>query len=161
MSNKGTLRIDGDGEIDALLAKLPVLVVSKGGPTDKAMRKAGAIVRTRARQIAPDSRKTGTRDKQSAKSKAIWQNKLKNNIKSKLVKYPTTSVAIVGATTDANQAHSMQEIPRKHVLWGTSRTRQYRIARNWITKAADETKAQQDAAIGQALREEIDKHMKG
>ena len=165
MSNKVSLSIKGDKELEQLLAQLPILVVSSGGPTDKSMRKAGAIVRTRAKQLAPRSNKNpngNSRDKQSAKARRTWSRKLSETIRSKVVKYPTTSVAIVGPKSpEGNMANFMQEKPRRLVLWGkATMTKPYRIARNWITQAFDETKSQQDTAIRQVLRQEIDKHMK-
>jgi hypothetical protein len=163
MANKVTVSATGDKELEALLAQLPVLVVAKGGPTDKAVRKAGAIVRTRARQLVPRGRKTGTRKKQSKKSKAIWDRELHTQVASKVVRYPKHSVAVIGAKSPyGNHANFNQEKPRKLVLWGkATRVNPYRALRNWITQAFDETRSQQHTAMTQVLRKEIDENMRG
>ncbi len=54
--------------LDQLLARIPTLVRATGGPLDRAVSKAGTVVKRRAVQLAPDSKDTGSREKQSAKS---------------------------------------------------------------------------------------------
>lgn len=154
-------QINGDAEIDALLAKIPKLVVAAGGPLDRAVGKAGTVIAKRARQIAPNSKRSGTEKKQSAKSKAKWKDEVRRNIKSVVRKYSGVAVAVVGAThPEGNAAHFMQEKPRKHVLWG-KKTVTYRIARNWITQAFDETKSEQQSAMATSLKDDLDKVMRG
>jgi hypothetical protein len=159
------IEIKGDQEIVALLERLPKLVVSAGGPMDRAVGKAATIVAKRARQIAPDSRKNAKgnpRDKQSKKSKGIWGSKLKQKIKQKIIRYPTTAWAVVGAQNPhGNMAHFMQEKPRRHVLWGkATAVKQFRIERNWITQAFDETKSEQQSAMKSSLQADIDANMR-
>lgn len=158
MANSATLRVEGSDKLDAMLAQLVMLVVAGGGPLDKAVRKAANIVTTRARQLAPDSAKTGSRDKQSKKSKQIWTGKLKRLIRSKVIKYERSSWAVVGPKSrEGNMSHFQQEKPRRMVLWGKSTmVAQYRIERNWITQAFDETKNEQVAAMEASIKADID-----
>lgn len=158
-----TVTTKGDKELDNLLRKLPVLVVSSGGPTDKAVRAAGAIVRDRAKALAPDSKRTGSRAKQSAKAKRIWTGKLRRLVRSRIRRYPKHSVAIIGPKNpEGNMAHFMKEQGRRHVLWGkATRVQQYRVARNWITQAFDETRTQQNAAMVASLKKSIAENMRG
>jgi hypothetical protein len=165
LANKITLKIEGEKEVLDLLARLPALVVSAGGPIDRAVTKASQIVAKRARQLAPDSRKNpngNPRDKQSKKSRGIWGSKLNRKIKYKLIRYSSGAWSVVGAQSpDGNMAHFSQEKPRRMVLWGKATLiRQFRIERNWITKAFDETKAEQLAAIKASLVSDINANMK-
>lgn len=161
-ANKATVDARDLEGLDEILKQMPLLLVATGGPLDKAVAKGGTVVARRARQLAPDSRKTGSRDRQSAKSKGIWKNRLRSNIKTKNIKYPTASISIVGPTRDVNQAHFMQEKPRRHVLWGKSTMiKMYRIARDWIVQAFDETKSQQQSAMMASLQSDLDKVMRG
>lgn len=152
----------GAEEIDALLAKIPALLLAKGGPSDKAVRAAGMVVSKRARKLAPVSKRTGTEKKQSKQSKADWPHEVRREIGVKVAKYPTTSLAVVGAKhPNGNAAHFMQEQPRRHVLWGKSTAvRRFRVQRNWITQAFDETGAEQQSAVVAVLKTEVDKIMK-
>jgi hypothetical protein len=161
-TNKVTVKIEGAESLISLLERLPKLVVMAGGPMDRAVRKASTIVAARARQVAPDSSKTGTRDKQSKKTKAKWPNKIKRTIKTKLIKYDKSVLGIIGPKSpEGNAAHFMQEKPRRHVLWGkATMIRQFRIERNWITKAFDETKEQQMSAMEASLKADIDANMR-
>jgi hypothetical protein len=157
--------ITGDKEVLALLERLPKLVVSSGGPIDKAVRKASTIVAKRARQLAPDSKKNpegNSREKQSDKSKGIWQKKLKETIRHRIIKYDTATWAVVGPKNpEGNMANFIQEKPRRHVLWGKATAiKQFRDTRNWITKAFDETKGEQLSAVQASLKSDIDANMK-
>lgn len=140
-----------------------MLVVAAGGPLDRAVRKAANVVAVRARQLAPDGDKSGSRAKQSKKTRAKWGGKLKRTIRVKLLKYDRASWAVVGPKSpEGNMAHFMQEKPRRHVLWGkTTSVQKYRIERNWITRAFDETKAQQLSAMEASLKKDIDANMRG
>lgn len=147
----------------ALLDSLPRLVVSAGGPIDKAVEKAAKVVERRARALAPDSRDTGSREKQSKKSRSVWGSKLKQLLRTKVVKYSMATWAIVGPKSpEGNFANFMQEKPRKHVIWGkASMIRQYRIQRDWILQAYDETRSEQLSVMENSLRQSIDANMKG
>lgn len=156
-ANKATVTVSGDKELQALLNRLPALVVAAGGPTDRAVSRAATIVARRARQLAPNSKKSGTEKKMSQKARAKWPVDVRNTIRTKVIKYPNNSVAIIGPKSpDGNAAHFGQEKPRRHVLWG-KRTQIYRIARNWITRAFDETKGEQQTAMKRSLQADIDK----
>jgi hypothetical protein len=161
------VRVDvtGDAEVIALLERLPKLIVASGGPLDRAVTKASQVVAKRARQLAPDSKKnarSNPRDKQSKKSKQIWGSKLKTTIRYKIIRYDTGTWAVVGPRSpDGNASHFMQEKPRRHVLWGkTTAVSRFRIERNWITRAFDETKSEQLAAIRSSLKTDIDENMR-
>lgn len=145
-----------------MLGRLPRLVVSEGGPLDRAVQAPCNIVAKRARQLAPDSRKTGTKNKQSAKTKGKWPVRLKTTIRSKVIRYPNGAWGIVGPKSpEGNSAHFMQEKPRRHVLWGKATLiKQYRIERNWITQAFDETKSEQLSAMEASLKRDIDDNMR-
>lgn len=159
MANELKVSISGEEKILALLDQLPALVAAQGGPVDRAITQAGDLIVVRAKELAPDSKLTGSRNKQSKKSREIWSKKLRNTIRKKIVKYPKTTVAIVGPKSpEGNMAHFMQEDVRRHVLWGNeNNVRTYRIQRNWITQAFDETRSEQLKVIEDVLRDEIDK----
>lgn len=159
------VEITGDREILALLERLPKLVVAAGGPLDRAVTKASKIVSKRAQQLAPDSAKNAkgnTRDKQSKKSRGIWSNKLKRTIKYKIIRYDTAAWAVIGPRSPVgNMAHFLQETPRRHVLWGkATAVAKYRIERNFMTRAFDETKGEQLSAIKDSLQSDIDANMR-
>lgn len=147
----------------AMLDKFPPLVLARGGPLDNAVRKASNVIAKRARQLAPNSSKTGTKNKQSKKSRAIWSHQVRKMVRTKVFRKPQAAVGIVGPKApEGNAAHFLQETPRKHVLWGkATRVKRLRIARNWITQAFDETKSQQFDAMAVSLRADMDKVMRG
>lgn len=149
--------------IDTLLASMPTLLLATGGPMDRAVGKAGNVVAKRARALAPNSRKSGTKQKQSAKAKSIWNKQVRSMIRSVVRRYPQTALAVIGPKApEGNAAHFGQEKPRKHVLWGKSTSlKPYRVARDWIVQAFDETKSEQLAALEQSLRSDMDGVMRG
>ena len=161
MADSATLTLSGFDELEAMLAKLPVLIVAAGGPTDRAVTKAAKIVQQRAIQLVPDSDKTGSRSKQSKKTKQIWTGKLKRLIRTKLIRYERSSWAVVGPKSrEGNMSHFQQEKPRRLVLWGKSTmVAQYRIDRNRITQAFDETKNQQLSAMKESITADINQIM--
>lgn len=148
--------------IMAMLESLPKLLLSSGGPVDRDVQAGLKPIARRARQIAPDSRKTGTRDKQSKSSKAKWPERLRAQIRMKVIKHENGAWGIAGPRSpQGNVAHFMQEKPRRLVLWGkATMIRKYRIEKNWITQAADETKAEQLSAMETSLKTDIDASMR-
>lgn len=163
MANSATLTLSGFDELEALLTQLPVLVVAAGGPTDRAVTKAAKIVQERAIQLVPDSDKTKSRDRQSKKTKQIWTGKLKRLIRTKLIRYENSIWAVVGPKSrEGNMSHFQQEKPRRLVLWGKSTmVAQYRIERNRITQAFDETKDQQLSAMKDSIAADINSMVGG
>lgn len=148
--------------LDDLLGQIPTLIRATGGPLDRAVSKAGTVVKRRAVQLAPDSRDTGSREKQSAKSRKIWTRKLRTTITKKTVRFANIAIAIVGPKNpEGNAAHFKQEKPRKAKMWGRDLGYTLRITRDWIVQAFDETKSEQNAAMQASLREDIDKVMRG
>lgn len=158
-----TIDVRGEDSVLALLEQLPKLVVSEGGTLDRAARKAANIVARRQRQLAPDSRKTGSRDKQSKKTKAKWNVKLNTTIRTKIIKYPNGVWAVVGPKSpEGNAAHFQQEKPRRNVLWGkATQIKQIRLERNWNVQAFEETKSEQLSAMEASLKQDIDANMRG
>lgn len=161
-ATKISIDIRGEESIVALLEQLPKLIVSEGGALDRAAQKATNIVARRQRQLAPDSKKTGSRDKQSKKTKAAWNVKLKTTIRTKIIRYPNGVWAVVGPKSpEGNTAHFMQEKPRRNVLWGkVTQIKQIRLERNWNVQAFDETKAEQLSAMEASLKQDIDANMR-
>ncbi len=157
-----TIDIRGEESVLALLEQLPKLVVSEGGALDRAAQKAANIVARRQRQLAPDSKKTGSRDKQSKKTKAAWNVKLKTTIRTKIIRYPNGVWAVVGPKSpEGNTAHFQQEKPRRNVLWGkVTQIKQIRLERNWNVQAFDETKSEQLSAMEASLKQDIDANMR-
>jgi hypothetical protein len=157
-----TVSIDGDDRVLGLLEQLPKSVLFVGGPLDKAVQAALNIIARRARQLAPRSNKTGTRFKMSKKSRAKWMVEMRSTIRTKVVKLEFGRWGIVGPKNpQGNAAHFMQEKPRRHVLWGkATMIKKYRIERNWITQAYDETASEQQTAIYESLKQSIDSDMR-
>lgn len=158
MANSATITFEGSDKLDQLLGQLPKLVLAAGGPIDRAVSKASKIVQQRAVELAPDSDKTGTRKGQSKKSKAIWTGKLKRLIRVKLVRYQNATWSVVGPKSqEGNMSHFQQVKPRRLVLWGkATMVKQFRLERNWITQAFDETKQQQLSAMEESIKADID-----
>jgi hypothetical protein len=117
----------------------------------------------RARSLVPQSRKTGSRKKQSKKSQAQWPETLLRQLRVKSKKYATASFAVVGPKSpEGNMANFVQGKPRRHVLWGkSSQVARYRYQRNWMLQASDESRSEMLAAMKASLISDIDKHMKG
>lgn len=157
------MTVRGDAEVIALLGRLPKLVVMAGGPADRAMSAATTVLQRQAQAIAPDSRATGSKRKQSKKSKAIWKHKLKTKIRKKLIRYPDGVYGLVGPKSpEGNAAHFVSGKPRRHVLWGkTTRVAMYRYQRNWMLQAFDESRSGQLAAMRSVLIMEINQQMRG
>lgn len=158
-----TIETTGSQSVLHLLEQLPKLVVSEGGALDRAVKAAANIIAKRERQLAPDSRKTGSRDSQSKKAKAKWPVRLNKTIRSRIIKYPTASWGFIGPKSpEGNSAFFMQTKPRRHVLWGkATMIKKYRIERNWITQSYDETKSEQLSAMEASLKQDIDANMRG
>lgn len=163
MAVRVELDMRGDRELLNLLERLPKLVVAAGGPTDRAVRAGANVVAKRARQLAPSSKKTGTRRLQSLKSRKIWSETLREQIKVKLVKYPNSSYAVIGPKSpQGNMSYFVSGKERRHVLWGkATAVAMYRYKRNWMLQASDETKSQQLSAMRKSLTKDIDAQMKG
>lgn len=154
-----TLKLEGFDRLEGLLTKLPVLVAASGGPMDRAVKQAAKIVADKAIELAPDGDKSGTRKKQSKKSRQIWTGKLRRLVRVKLIRYDNGGAwAVVGPKSlEGNMSHFQQEKGRRLVLWGKSTmVARYRIQRNWITKAFDETKTQQVAAMEASIKADIE-----
>jgi hypothetical protein len=144
----------------AMFEQLPQKLQSKGGPADRAVGTAAEIGRNRIAQTAPSSAETGSRKNQSKKSRQAWPETLRDQIRTKVVYYPRP-VAIIGAQyPKGNVAHFLQTRRRRHVLWGkASAVRGYRMTRNWIVRAMDETRSQQVHAMEIELRIGLNKVM--
>jgi ribosomal protein L18 len=163
MSNKLQITVNGDAEVIALLDKLPKLLVLSGGPADRAMKAATTVLQDRAIAIAPDSRSTGSRKKQSKKSKAIWKGKLNQKIRKKLIRHQSGVYGLVGPKSpEGNMANFVSGKQRRLVLWGKStRVVVYRYQRNWMLQAFDESRDQQLTAMRRTLKTELDQQWRG
>lgn len=157
------------GRIDRVLQKLPVEV--QFSAYDKALRPAARVVVKRAEQLAPRSSQTGTRDKMSSKSKAIWSpiptaklfviKVLKGR---KAAKVNTDPYAMVGPKfpegNKANFVHPMKKRTKRQVYWGKSSKVGTTLKDNdFLKRAADETRAQQLRAFLRALIPDVRKRM--
>lgn len=162
MATKITLDVSGEKEVLALLDRLPKLVVAAGGPTDRALKSSMTVLQRKAIALAPDSRRTGTRQKQSKASRKIWHGTLRKLIRTKLIRYQTGAYGLVGPKSpEGNMANFVNGVPRRMVLWGkVTRVAMYRYTRNWLVQANDESRAEQLSAIQTSLTKDIDKIMR-
>lgn len=162
MANQMQITVNGDATVMALLDKLPKLLVSAGGPADRAMKAATTVLQQRAVSVAPDSRTTGSRKKQSKKSKAIWTGKLNQKIRKKIIRFQTGVFGLVGPKSpEGNMAHFVNGKSRLLVLWGKStRVAKYRYERNWMLQAFDESRSGQLSAMRSVLIMEINQNMR-
>lgn len=162
VSNQIQITVTGDATVIALLDKLPKLLVSAGGPADRAMKAATTVLQQRAVAVAPDSRRTGSRKRQSKKSKAIWTGKLNQKIRKKIIRFNTGVFGLVGPKSpEGNMANFVSGKQRKLVLWGKkTRSTPYRYQRNWMLQAFDESRSGQLAAMRSVLIMEINQNMR-
>ena len=141
---------------------------------DKALPAAGRVVAQRAKENAPRSSKTGTRDKMSSKAKATWSPEpVADMIEVKPVKGRKIGVdpyALVGPKfpegNKANFVHPMKQNIRKVKLWGNDPTSQSGVVspsrkdNDFLKRAADETIPQQLTAFLRALIPDVKRRLK-
>jgi hypothetical protein len=141
---------------------------------DKALPAAGRVVAHRAKENAPRSSKTGTRDKMSSKAKATWSPEpVADMLEVKPVKGRKIGVdpyVLVGPKfpegNKANFVHPMKQNVRKVKLWGSDPTAQSGVVsparkdNDFLKRAADETIPQQLTAFLKALIPDVRQRLK-
>jgi hypothetical protein len=153
------LKIEFNEKQLAQLLKIPVLL--RLGPAERTLKAMAKPVVTRAKQIAPSSRKTGTDKKRSKKAKSIWaQNEAKNNIGMVYRKGENGGYLVIGGKSP--NANSLNFLSGKqgwrHVLWNkrTMLQRKYIApADRFMQKALDETRSAQESAGFKQLEKEL------
>jgi hypothetical protein len=144
-------------QAESLLTQLPLEM--RTGVLPKAMRAAAAPVETLARQLAPDSVKSGSRKYWSKKVReartATKQHK--QTIGHSSVRTYGDAVAIyVGPLHPAGNLINAIGHPHKQVLWG----RQTGVTlppTKYLEQAADQTKAEQQSAFIEKVKSETEK----
>jgi len=149
-----TVAIADSGEFESLLKQLDAQQRPKAVKT--ALRNAGQTVARRARQLAPRSIQTGTRDDWSAATAALRASaaELHRSIGVVIRDYGDTFVAIVGPQYPAGAVAHLIEFGHELVAWGRP-TGQRVPPQPFLRPAADETVAEQRSAIEQALTEAL------
>jgi hypothetical protein len=144
-------------EADAQLARLPLELRTNVLP--KGLRAAAAPVEKKARQLAPDSEKSGSRRKWSRKvrQKRASTKPHKQTIGHSTVRrYKTSDAIYVGPVHP--QGNLINVIGHNHnqVQWG-NRTGWIVQPTTYLQEAAQQTKAQQQTAFVDKVRSESDK----
>jgi hypothetical protein len=165
MSNKLKVGFTIDLKSLEQIEKIPETMRFKA--LDKALAAAGEVVAQRARQVAPDGRRSGNSEKRSKKqaSEANWERQLKDMIGYVIRKRTKGGQVIVGpiwqlggSKSHFNYGAKVYEEGRVQYYWGkpgTTYVRQgknytpikathFKQTRNFMKQALDET---QDAAI--------------
>lgn len=121
----------------------------------KAVRRAGMLVRNRARQLVPQSRQSGSRQAWSASTRAqrAGVQPLRDTIQVAVRDYDDNFVAFIGPTAPLGH---LVEFARRKVLWGqdTGETVSNE-GRRFMRPAADETKSQQVSVMTQTILDGI------
>lgn len=167
-----------DAELQQLFATVPKLNHYK--VLDKAVDAATGPVVKRARQLAPNSSKTGTSKKRSKNQfeKADWNYPLWKTIKRVIRKYAVNAVGVIGPEWPKGNKAYFNTSPKgnKGHLWGhegkayPTRKGGVHVAgppkpriqvRNWIVQAMDETKSQQLEAMKASVIKSLEQVMRG
>lgn len=143
---------------DQFLAKLPLEV--RIHVLEKAMRAATAPVVQRAKQLAPDSEKSGSRKKWSKKTRAkrVGTKPHKQTIGASSVRtYRGGLLAIyVGPIHPAGNLINVIGHQHKQVLWG-KHTGKVLPGTEYLKQAAEQTLAQQQSAFVDKVKSETEK----
>ena len=145
------VQITESADMTAILERLPVLV--QRAAAKQAVRAAGRIVVKRAKQLCRRSTQTGTRKHWSRTTAAERASvkALADTIGMRVVEYEHTIVAVIGPQLPAGALGHLLEYGHAEVLWG-QRTGRRVAPQPFLRPAADETQAEQAAAMLQALR---------
>lgn len=148
-------------EVDGLLQELASDVQFKA--LDAAAKAGGKPVLRALRETSPDSRRTGSRKKQSASVKNKWRNskRLKTTMRSvvRKTKFGVTVFAGPAWSHGGGHGNLFSRDHKRKVLWG-SNSGELRQVNRFVKNAADTTRGQAQSAITQKLRSEIDKYAK-
>lgn len=144
-------------QADAMLARLPLEI--RRGPLEKGVRAAGQPFVARARQLAPDSQKSGSRKKWSKKVQALRSGTKphKQTIGlSTTRRYGSTIAVYAGPIHPAGNLINVIGHAHNQVLWG-NRTGWVVHPTTYLQQAAQETLAQQQSAFVAKVQSESDK----
>lgn len=157
------MNFPSDAELQQLFATVPKLNHYK--VLDRAVDAATGPVVKRARQLAPNSSKTGTSKKRSKNQleKADWNYPLWKTIKRVIREYAVNAVGVIGPEWPKGNKAYFNTSPkgRKQVLWGKPTGKTAVQVRNWIAQAFDETKTQQLEAMKASVRKSLEQVMRG
>ena len=127
---------------------------------DKALRKAAAPPIALAKQLAPDSKKTGSRDKWSRKTKAARAStkQHKQTIGASTVRhYGSGTMAIyVGPIHPAGNLINVIGHQHRQMLWGRA-SGQIIPGTKYLKDAGEQTVPQQNAAFVNTVKSEVEK----
>ena len=141
------------------LLSIPLLL--RTGPAERCLNAMSKPVMQRMRQLAPDSRQSGSRRKWSKAmaSKTNWDLSTKDHIGMKTVKHNRGARIYIGYKhPKANKINfwGWRRGSRRQFLWGKDTGRVVNIPEpTWLKKAYDETRAQQEAAFTAQLTKEL------
>jgi hypothetical protein len=151
-----------DAEIEKMFNAVPIL--ERYVVQSATVRAGGRIVTKRARQLAPRSSNTGSKDKwsksmytgsESRSARKVSEVPLWKTVKQVVRKGRYSSLAVIGPEwPKGNKAHfNTSPSGRRQVLWGTHTGKIVPQIRNWIVQAFDETRPQQLAAMKRKLKQ--------
>lgn len=127
--------------------------------TDKAVRAGAAPIRKQMRANAPDSRRTGSLERQSQGTRSKWKNaaRLKNVIRAVNRKTPSGTIALVGPSYSDGGGHGnlFSRDHKRTVLWGRD-TGSTRTVNQFVKATADQTRSAAMSAMMQVIKREID-----
>lgn len=156
MSNTISVDIQGEEDVLRMLSELNSRAMFK--VADEGMKKANKYVRTRARQMAPRSSKTGSAKKRSKKQResADWETPLHKTIKSKIHKSKDGSVGVIGPSwPKGNKAYfNLSERGRQVVYWGKRQGTTYK-QEDWLKKSLDESRDAVRGIFFEGIREAV------
>lgn len=163
--NRVDVRIDmpSDAELSRMFDAVPLL--DRHQVFDKVLRAGARPVVTRAKQLAPRSSKTGSKDKWSKKMlvdggaggtpRGKAETPLWKTIALVVRKYMKGGVSVVGPKwPEGNKAYfNTGPSGRRQFLWGRNTGVVVAQIRNWIVQAFEETKPLQLSAMKKKLRQ--------
>lgn len=153
------MELVGDKELIKAINALNWQVKNK--VTDKAVRDGAKPIRVAMKANAPDSRRTGSREKQSTSTRSKWKNtaRLKTVIKSVVRKYEKGAIGIIGPSYSDGGGHGNFFSPVTHkrkVLWGKEpRSAASRVINRFVKDTVDQTQEQSRAAMIQSIKKSM------
>ena len=161
-----SVKVEFDAKsLQAQLDKIPVL--AQLAALDAGIRPAAKVLQKRVKELTPDSRQSGSKDKWSKKTKSerSGERPLRDLVAIKVLKPKNnTAAALVGFEWPAgNKVHflvPMKKETRKKVLWGKVTGTEVRKGDDFLRRAFDETKAAQSDAFVSGVQKAIDRKIK-
>lgn len=150
-----SVAITEDKDTDALLSRLDITMRTKA--VKQALRAGGGVVRKEARRRAPRSKKTGTSDAWSERTRSDRAGEKPHWKTVGLVvrDYGETFVVVVGAQYPAGALGHLIEGGHELVAWGQPLPQRVE-GRPYLEPAADTTKSEQGSAFINKLTQIID-----